>query len=267
VRFGNSHELSEWALASPALWLFLDYDGTLAEFAPTPAHVTPNPRIVGLLELLARKPATRLTIISGRRLPDIRQLVPLSGILIAGSYGMEILTPEGQIVQRADFGEIRPVLDALRPQWEALINGRQGFYLEDKGWTLALHGRWADDSEAAPVLSTARGLATAASSPNLFQIVDEHKFVEIAPKLARKKSCVAYLLKRYPLPEARLLYVGDDDKDEEAFSVIQAEGGVGVRVLAAANRGRSQTADLILESPAAALQLLQELLPGAPSPG
>jgi trehalose-phosphatase len=249
VRFSNSRELVEWALASPALWLFLDYDGTLADFAPTPAHVEPNPKIVGLLDRLARKPGTRLTIISGRRLADMRLLVPLSGILIAGSYGMEILTPEGGIIQRADFGEIRPALETLRPQWEELIKGREGFYLEDKGWTLALHARWASDSDAHLVLSAARKLARAGTSPSLFQIVNEHKFVEIAPKLAKKKAAVAYLLEHYPLPNSRLLYIGDDDKDEEAFSVIQARGGVGVRVQASPRQGQAPAADYIFKSP------------------
>jgi trehalose-phosphatase len=260
VRFGSSHEVAEWALASSPLWLFLDYDGTLKGFAPTPAHVEPDPEVVGLLDRLARKPGTRLTIISGRRLPDVRLLVPLRGILIAGSYGLEILTPEGQVVRRADFGEIRPTLDALRPQWERLIEGREGFYLEDKGWTLALHARWAGDVEAESVLSNARELVKNNSHPGLFQIVNEYKFLEIAPKLADKKAAVAYLLEQYPLPDARLLYIGDDDKDEAAFSVVHAHGGVGVRVLANSERGRTLTADFILESPGATLRLLGQLV-------
>jgi trehalose-phosphatase len=242
------------------LWLFLDYDGTLKEFAPTPAHVEPDPEVVGVLDRLARKPGTRLTIISGRRLPDVRRLVPLSGILIAGSYGMEILTPEGHVIQRADFDEIRPTLDALRPQWERLIAGREGFYLEDKAWTLALHGRWASDAEAETVLSRARQFAQSNSRPELFQIVNEYKFVEIAPRLANKKAAVAYLVEKYPLPDARLLYIGDDDKDEQAFAAVHAHGGAGVRVLANAERGRTVTADFLLESPAATLQLLAMLL-------
>jgi trehalose-phosphatase len=260
VRFGSSRELAEWALASQPLWLFLDYDGTLKEFAPTPAHVKPDPEVVGLLDRLARKPDTRLTMISGRRLPDVRLLVPVSGILIAGSYGMEILTPEGQVIQRADFAEIRPILDALRPQWEQLIEGREGFYLEDKGWTLALHARWASDAEAEPVLSNARKIAEVGSRPGLFQIVNEYKFVEIAPKLASKRAAVAYLLEHYRLPDARLLYIGDDDKDEDAFSVVHAHGGVGVRVLAGAAAARSATADFTLEAPHATLQFLRQLL-------
>ena len=31
------------------LWLFLDYDGTLAEFAPTPEHILPDPALIKLL--------------------------------------------------------------------------------------------------------------------------------------------------------------------------------------------------------------------------
>ncbi len=162
LKFSSLDELTKWALESQALWLFLDYDGTLAEFAPTPAHVEPDPAIIRVLGALIRKPNLRLTIISGRRLPDVCALVPLEGILIAGSYGIELRTPDGQTVNRANYDGLRPTLDAIKPRWEHLIEGRQGFFLEDKGWTLALHGRWADDADAERILAEAATLASEA---------------------------------------------------------------------------------------------------------
>ena len=50
------------------LWLFLDYDGTLADFAPTPEHVDPDPQLVDLLSRLAQHPGLRVAVVSGRRL-------------------------------------------------------------------------------------------------------------------------------------------------------------------------------------------------------
>ncbi len=55
------------------------------------------------------------------------------------------------------------------------------------------------------------------SSTSDFRILHEYKFVEIAPALASKREAVGYLLNQYSLAEARLLYIGDDVKDEEAF--------------------------------------------------
>jgi trehalose 6-phosphate phosphatase len=260
MKFNSSAELAVWARGSARLWLFLDYDGTLAEFAPTPAHVEPRPQVVDLLEQLACKPAIRLTIISGRRLPDIRVLVPLDGIFVAGSYGVELLVPGGERIDRAEYSAIRPTLVGIKPQWEQLISGRSGFFLEDKSWTLALHGRLADPEEADKVLGQARELASVNLPENEFRFVGGYKFLEIAPLLARKSEAVTYLLEQFPLPESRLLYIGDDEKDEEAFPVVQAHHGAAVRVLEPKQAAVETAADLCFDSPSATLAWLRQLL-------
>jgi trehalose-6-phosphatase len=53
------------------------------------------------------------------------------------------------------------------------------------------------------------------------------------------------------------LYLGDDDKDEEAFGVVKARGGIAVVVAA---HPRETEADLRLESPQAARRWLEMLL-------
>ena len=54
------------------LWLFLDYDGTLADFAPTPEDIIPDKALIALIEDLVSQPDIRVTIISGRRLAHIQ---------------------------------------------------------------------------------------------------------------------------------------------------------------------------------------------------
>jgi trehalose-phosphatase len=253
-------ELAEWARAAEHLWLFLDYDGTLAKFAPTPAGVQPSPRVVDLLSRLSHKPAVRLTIISGRRLPDVRQLVPVKGIFLAGSYGVELLTPGGELVSRAQYGAVRPPLDAIKPRWQRLIDGGDGFFLEDKGWTLALHARLAESGLADQVLAEARSIAAGALPAAGFKLVGGYKFLEIAPLAANKREAVQYLLDRYPLPDAKLLYIGDDEKDEEAFTAIHSRGGRAVKVREASTAGLPTAADLYFDSPRVTLEWLQLLL-------
>lgn len=241
------------------LWLFLDYDGTLADFAPTPEHVNPDPELVDLLLRLAQQPRLRLAVISGRRLSHVQHLVPVPGILLAGTYGVELRTPEGEQIDRLDHHAVRPVLEVLKPQWAALIAGRDGFFLEDKDWALALHARFADEDETGWVLAAARHMATEAIQPAgaLFRLLGGHKFLEIAPRLAHKGRTVKYLLDRYPWAGSLPLYLGDDDKDEEAFGVIEAEGGIAILVAA---KPRDTAADFRLESPLAARHWLELLL-------
>jgi len=253
-----AHErITERLAQAKRLWLFLDYDGTLADFAPTPEHVDPDPELIELLTRLARHPRIHMAVISGRRLNHVEALVQVPGIFLAGTYGIELRTTEGERINRVEYDAVRPVLDSLKPRWLRLITGREGFYLEDKGWALALHARFADDEEAEEVLADARSMATEAATSSLFCLLGGHKFLEIGPRLAHKGQTVDYLLDRYPWPGALPLYLGDDDKDEEAFGVIKARGGIAILV---APEPRNTKADCRLESPQAVHHWLATLL-------
>ena len=225
------------------IWLLLDYDGTLADFAPTPDDVIPDPELIALIKKLVNHPKLSLAIISGRRLAHIEKLVPLSGIWLAGSYGLEMRAPHGEHLHRANYGSLRPQLEALKPEWANLIDGQDGFYLEDKGWSLALHARFAEDCLASRILAHARTLAEQTCSELKFQLLGGHKFLEIAPKQADKGNTVTYLLQQ---KKALPIYLGDDDKDERAFLVVQANGGLAGCVC---NPARSSQADFQLTSP------------------
>jgi trehalose-phosphatase len=238
------------------LWLFLDYDGTLADFAPTPEHVDLDLEVIDVLTRLVQRRDIRVAVVSGRQLGQIRLLLPVPGVLLAGTYGIELQTPDGKRIDRVASDIIRPVLDDLKPRWERLIAGREGFFLEDKYWALALHARFADDDQANIVLENARRMANDAASLGPFRLLGGHKFLEIGPRLANKGQTVAYLLDHYSWPGAMPLYLGDDDKDEEAFGVIKARGGIAILV---AKEPRNSQADCRLESPQAVRHWLQTL--------
>jgi len=241
---------------SPRLWLFLDYDGTLTEFAPTPDHVQPDQRVVDLLSGLVKSPYMRLSVISGRRLSQVKELIPVPGMLLAGTYGIELFTPEGKYLERLDYQTIRPILEMIKPVWQGLIADRQGFYLEDKGWSLALHARFADESESDQVLEAAKLAAARAIEKKDFRLLGGHKFLEVGPKIADKGQTVKYILDRYAWQEALPLYLGDDDKDESAFSVIKQHGGIAILVAA---QPRESQADCRLESIQSARAWLEKL--------
>jgi trehalose-phosphatase len=179
--------------------------------------------------------------------------------LLAGTYGIELRTTGGKRVSRVDINDIRPLLEVLKPRWLKLIARHEGFSLEDKGLALALHGRYADEEAAKTVLTQARELATEAVldvSLGSFRLLDGNRFLEIGPKLADKGKTVDHLLDHYPWSGALPLYLGDDDKDEEAFGVIKSRGGIAILV---ASDPRRTKADYRLASPRAARRLLRTL--------
>lgn len=259
---GGSVELREWVLRAEKLWMFLDYDGTLADFADNPGKVEQNPRVVEVLGRLLQKDEGRfrLAILSGRTLADLRRLLPLSGLVLGGVYGLEFLTSAGEVVQRIEAPALRRILQQIKILWEEAVAGRNGFYLEDKGLAVALHSRWAEAAHAEEVMQRARRLIPAGAASAGLRILGGHRFLEVAPALADKGKAVSYLLKEFPLPNARPLYVGDDDKDEEAFPVIHANGGVAAKVFQPSQASRSTIADYLLASPNDVLEWLESLV-------
>ena len=237
-------------------WLFLDYDGTLADFAPTPDDIIVDRELISLVEELAALECVRVTVISGRRLGHIQQLLPIQGITLAGTYGIELLTADGKLIQRIKLEDIRPTLEKVKAGWGALLEGNPGFYLEDKDWALAIHARYAETELAEAVLNRARNTGLETIIDSELRLLGGDKFLEAAPKLADKGRTVEYLAAEFPDPDALLISMGDDDKDERAFEAVKGMGGIAIRV---SLQERPTRADFQLPNPASAREWLREL--------
>ena len=72
------------------------------------------------------------------------------------------------------------------------------------------------------------GLATSTE----FRVLQGQRFLEVGPAIAHKGRTVDYILDRFAWPGALPVYLGDDDKDEDAFETIQANQGVALVVSA-----------------------------------
>lgn len=259
MRFTSENELNQWVVEAERLWLFLDYDGTLVKFSRTPDIIVPDTKVIELIKLLTEKSRLRLAIISGRRLRDIQTLVPVQGIYLAGTYGIEVQTPEGERIQREDYAFIRPYLDRLKPEWEEIIDGQKGFFLEDKGWSLALHARFAPEKEAARVISTIQHTLDQELITDEYRLIKHNKFLEVSSAKAHKGKTISFLLNSFPLPGARLVYIGDDENDAEAFETIHTFGGIAISVAQYFGYIRSSGGDYVLKSPKAVRRWLENL--------
>lgn len=244
-------------------WIFLDYDGTLEEFAATPEDVRPDEALVELLGKLAQKrDQLRVVVLSGRPLEQLQQLLPVKGILLAGTYGIEYQDFKGKIVRLRDPGPLRGVIEELKGEWQKLARGKKGFFIEDKGAALALHSKNAAPEEAERITDRARELAREAAGKGPFYLIDSPNFLEIAPMTANKAYAVTALLGLFPSENVGLLYFGDDRRDEEAFPVVNARNGVTVVV----GKEHRSAALARIESPAevrAWLARLAEIVPDA----
>jgi len=244
-------------LKSRRVDLYLDYDGTLAVFAPTPDDVLPDDDVIQLISQLADSPNVRVSIVSGRRLGHIQKLIPVKNVLLAGTYGVEMQTPDGKAVHQIEYGSIRPTLDALKPIWQNLIEDKEGFYLEDKGWALAIHARRAEEIEGLQVLESAEMMLTPDVLGEYLQKIHSYRFLEVGPHNADKGHALRYLFDNFHWEGAVPIYIGDDDKDEEAFQAINEHDGYSILV---AKEQRETEAGYILASPIEVHQWLREAL-------
>lgn len=233
-------------LLAGCVWLFSDYDGTLAEFVPNPDVVVPRQEVVDLVSSLTKNPHCKVAIISGRRLSHTHALLPIPGLILAGTYGVELETPDGEIHHPEGYNRLRPALDRIKTYWEGAIAGKNGFYLEDKGFAIALHAKFATDTDAQIVLSSAEKWAKEDGKPDNLMILDGHRFLEVAPRSADKGKTVRHILESYPIKRALPIYLGDDDKDESGFEAVNEAGGMSILV---AEEPRETQAHYRLENP------------------
>lgn len=194
---------------------FLDYDGTLAPFAPDPKQARPHVDVPSLLEALRQR--YPVWIVTGRQLEDLDELLPLS-LPAIGLHGLQ----QGQIRGPRKFtlsDEVQQDLARLR----ATVPSAPGLWIEDKGPTFALHYRQAPDEEAVwqalePWL---------AQVPEGLEVIRGKKVVELRPQGINKGTAVQAVADRWP--DRTPVYIGDDTTDEDAFRAL-ADRGLTIKV-------------------------------------
>jgi trehalose 6-phosphate phosphatase len=219
--------------------VLLDVDGTLAPIVARPesAQVPEETRVE--LERLAERYAL-VACVSGRSGEEARRLVGVDRIVYVGVHGLE-LAPEAERWRES----LRPF---ARLEWP---------WLEDKGLTVALHWREAEDEQAAR--AWLENVAVRAQEAGL-EARWGRKVLELRPPVeADKGTAVRALLEERDLQRA--LYAGDDTTDLDAFRGLDGlEVAVRIAVASAeAPPGLREAADLVVASPAELLGLLRSL--------
>jgi trehalose 6-phosphate phosphatase len=209
-------------LLAPHHALFLDFDGTLAEIAPRPDAVTVDRELPGILERLAQRLGGALAIVTGRRVAEIDPLLAPAVLPAAGQHGAELRPrPGGSVQLRTPAG-----IATLARQLIERFGADARLLIEDKGAAVALHFRQAPE-RALECLHAVRVLAE--PWPDL-EVITGKRVVEVRGRDADKGQALRALAREAPFAGRPPVFVGDDRTDEDAFAVIEAAGGYGVKV-------------------------------------
>jgi trehalose-phosphatase len=240
--------------ARPLILLALDFDGCLAPIVPDPADARPLPEAAEALRGLAAAAGTRLALVSGRPLDQLRALAaPPPGTLLVGSHGAEFSGADGERpgLDPGAAALLRRITDAVAD----IVERHPGTTLETKPTGAVLHTRRADRPTAAA--ATAEALAGPATWEGLHAMQGK-EVVELSVTDATKGSALRRLRAVAGLPDAAggVLYAGDDVTDERAFAVLDDDAGdVTVKVGDGPTAARHRVPD-----PPAIARMLAELL-------
>ena len=217
------------AIAPPArpdgaAWaLFLDFDGTLIDFAATPDEVVVPPGLPTVLVACADALDGAVAIVSGRPIAGLDAMLHPLRLPAAGLHGLELRLADGTVEQAAHGAA---GLAGLRAWFMSLVQEDARLVVEDKGSSMALHFRRAPEREQ----ELRAFVAAAATRHNGHQVMHGKMVVEVRPAHADKGTAIACILKTPPFAGRTPVFAGDDTTDEDGFAVVNGHGGISVKV-------------------------------------
>src|SRR5688572_22644149 len=209
----SNHDLLETFAWSNVLLAF-DYDGTLAPLVNAPAHATMRASTRRLLACASM--LYPCVVITGRAKADaLGRLRHVEVCRVVGNHG----------------AEPSPDADAMRrrvQRWLPVLTGRlarrQGVVIEDKGFSVAVHYRRARERN-----STRRAVLSAARSLKDVRLVGGKLVVNFVVPHAPHKG-LALERERSHYGCDTVIYVGDDETDEDVFQIDRPGQLLSIRV-------------------------------------
>lgn len=203
--------------------LFLDFDGTLADIVEHPDDVMLADTTRTTIERLVVALDGAVAIVTGRAIVDIDRFVALPGLPVAGVHGMKRRDAAGTAY---DVEVAQEALGLAHQRLSALALESRGTFLEIKPGSLAFHYRGRPD--LADTIPSRVGDAIGGLD-GLYR-VDGKMVVEIKGAKASKGDAVTAFMADAPFAGRVPLFAGDDVTDEDGFRVVNAMGGVTIKI-------------------------------------
>lgn len=192
----------------------LDFDGTLSPLVPDPSRSRLADGVRAALDGLAAAGA-RVAIVTGRdatTVIELSALADLPGLDVEGIYGAQ-RWHDGRLDSVDEPAEMAHLRDRL----PGLVDSADGVWIEDKGLSLVVHARKADDPAAA--IDALRAGVTELADELGLEVHPGRDVLELRLPGYDKGGALTRLIERYQ--PAAVLYVGDDVGDLPAFEVVQ----------------------------------------------
>ncbi len=245
-----------------SLYLFTDYDGTLAPFRADPSRAYPLPGADRLLLELNNLENIIVTVITGRKPEEVRKFLASREIPVAGLHGLIYLASDSD--KREFLGKADPTLPLeVKKRIRQIAEEYSGVKLENKGELLTLH--WTPESFFSPD-KTREELEEMLAGAG-WEVLQGRQVLEVRPVTWHKGKAVDFLRRRQAgrnsgqevaavQQEFPAIYLGDDTTDEDVFQSFTRPG---FTVYIKNEDDLETAADYYLEDPSEVRKFLKQI--------
>lgn len=240
------------ATARGPLLIATDLDGTLAPIVQQASMARVPASTLAVLERLSVH--ARVAVITGRDLNTARRMVPVEGVVVVGSHGLEA-TFENDLLPGVDRVALSNALEGVE---QRVISAAPSAFLhiERKAISTAFHFRRAPELE--PELRKVLAVL-----PEGLRLREGRMVLEVLPD-ARGGKDLALTALANQFRAKTIMVMGDDATDVAMFRAALELGRGGIHVLLAGVAGGAETppeiaelADVMLRSTEEALEALE----------
>ncbi len=196
--------------------IFLDYDGTLADFKNDPQKASPDEELYDLLDKIHHQKNTTMFLISGR------DKQTFSKWFLHKKYNM--ITEHGVWISRngGEFSLLEKVkndwMEKILPVLESFVDRTPGSFIEKKNYSLAWHYRNTDPDFGQKRATELNTVLTSLTSNDSISVLDGNKVMEVKSSNVNKGRASVRMLgeDNYDFVFA----IGDDWTDEFMFQEL-----------------------------------------------
>ena len=208
-----------------AVGLFLDVDGTIVEFAPTPDSVRVSDELIDSLASLDERLGGALAFVSGRPIEQLDGLFAPLKLRASGVHGGEIrFEPEGAITTLSQ----KQLPDEIWVDLQRLIADFPGAFAENKRFSFAVHYRFANAS--AIEIRAALQRFIRARTDAVLELSPSHLVYEIKIPGFDKGGAIERFMTHQPFAGRMPIFVADDAVDQPGVDKVTELGGVAYSV-------------------------------------
>ena len=250
--FDNLSYVKERIENSKNIMLFLDYDGTLADFNKDSMKALPSEEIKQLLKTLIEKPEIKPIIVTGRNKERIRKLLDLKGLEYVCSHGFEMDYSDFELnISDDDKKTINDIFRHVKEEFSDKIKD-----MNMKG-DIGINFNYRPyNGDCREIKRKFIEIVKRYDVNKRLRIMKLSKAINVIPKSWNKGKAVEFILEKHTTKGTLPFFFGDDFTDEDAFNVLK---DTGITIYVKNDEKRESKAEFFVNNPDEVLRALETL--------